>query len=205
MEPVRRVATAFCVARSRTLQAGTAGGLETKACSNFGNTIPEAVESCWKHRPTCQLGMLRGLVTGRSYTVGWARRAMLVVVTARTRGSVTSERVKWKSRPCRSVVHYRGCRGTSQKVPIWSGHAADAHGGHGEAKQDGDRAPQRGCILAFLLVPRWKSMSPGATYAGPCRAWLAWLVLPGSSQQANAKLTALLLRDSMRSCTKRRV
>lgn len=68
---------------------------------------------------------------------------------------------------------------------------------------------------AFLVVPRWKSMSLGRAMlglGGRCRGrgrrgwpWPAWLVWFGCSQQANAKLAATLLRASMRRSTKRRV
>lgn len=94
MEPVRRVAAAPCVARSRALQAGRlvtdhdVPKLETRSQGPWspgrGQEAPSdlpAREAAW--------------ATGRSYTVGWARRAMVVVVTARSRGSVTSERVEW--------------------------------------------------------------------------------------------------------------
>lgn len=61
---------------------------------------------------------------------------------------------------------------------------------------------------AFLEVPRWKSMSLGRPLLG--LAGRGWPGRPGRSglgcsQQANAKLAARLLRDSMRSSTKRRV
>lgn len=58
---------------------------------------------------------------------------------------------------------------------------------------------------AFLVVQRWKSMYPGrpmpglAGLGGP-----GWFDL-GFSQQANAKLTARFISDSMRSCARRRV
>lgn len=51
------------------------------------------------------------------------------------------------------------------------------------------QAPQRGCIFAG---PEMEKHVSGATYAGPCRAWLALLAWLGRSQPASAKLTSRL-------------
>lgn len=80
MEPGRRVATAFCVARSRTLQAGRLVTNHRHAVPILETRSPEPVGSC-----CCSLLETPSDLPARDAAWVYGFGAMVVVVTARSR------------------------------------------------------------------------------------------------------------------------